>query len=233
MNADELKAFYESGLGKFACRKLRARITSFWPEIANEKIFGFGFTLPYLPLFSYGNKVIALTPENIGPVKIEDASASVIADPTSLPLGNEFFDRAIIIHGLEHVQIPEKLIEEIWRALKPDGKLLIIAPNENGVWLRKASPFYKTKAYSRLKLTEYLYFNKFFVTRFGRALFFVPTRFRIINRISEFFGRIFLRPFCGVLIIEAEKRIFAPGGRPIKIPVSIWDRLFKPKAATA
>ncbi len=233
MNASELKSFYETPLGKFTCRKLRAKITSFWPEMASEKILGFGFAQPYLPLFSYGNNIIALMPQNLGPVKIEDACAAVITDPTKLPLNNEFFDRAIIIHGIEHVKIPENLIEEIWRVLKPDGKLLLIAPNESGVWLRSNSPFHKTKAYSRHKLNEYLYFNKFFIKRTRCALFFIPTRYKTLNQIGEFIGSVFLRHFSGIIIIEAEKRIFGIGGRPIKIPVSIWDKLFKPKLTAA
>lgn len=233
MNAQELKNFYETSLGKFACRKLRAKILNFWPEASKEKILGFGFALPYLPLFSYGNSVIALSPQSIGAVKIEDAVFTALADTTQLPSANEFFDRVLLIHGIEHAEIPEKLIEEAWRILKPNGKLLIIAPHEGGVWLRNNSPFYRTKAYSRAKLIEFLFFNKFYVRRTSRALFFIPTNFKALNVIMEFFGSIFLRPFCGVLIIEAEKRIFAPGGRPIKIPVSIWDKVFKPKVATA
>ena len=233
MNVSELKNFYETDLGKFACRKIRAKITAYWHETIGEKILGIGFALPYLPLFSYGNSCIAFMPANIGALRIEESPPSVMVDSTTLPAGNEIFDRVVIIHGFENVPMPEKLLEEAWRVLKPNGKLFLVAPNENGTWLGSKSPFYKSRAFSRNKLREFLLFNKFAPRRYGRALFFIPTQFRLINKAGELFGRIFMRGSAGVLIFEAEKLIFGVGGRPIKIAPTIWDKIFKPKTVSA
>lgn len=229
MIVSELKEFYETNLGKFTCRRIRESISKFWQHPSKEKILGYGFALPYLPLFSYGNSCLAIMPPHIGAMKVEGGAACVMAEGTALPAQNEFFDRVIIIHGIENSELPEKLLEEMWRILKPSGKLLLIAPNEGSLWRKSSTPFRETRAYSKRKLLEYLSYNKFAPRRSRRALFFFPTRFIFLNRFIEFFGQVILREFCGIWIIEAEKMVFAPGGRPIKIAPTLWDRIFRPK----
>lgn len=234
MDVSELKAFYETGLGKFTCRKLRERITKLWPEVSSEKILGFGFALPYLPLFTYGNNCIAFMPAKIGALKIEEASPVAMVDSDMLPAKNEYFDRVMIIHGMENCELAEKLLEEAWRILKPTGKLLIIVPSSGGIWESHGdTPFRGVRSYSKTQLLEHVLYSKFSAKRVVRELFFIPSRFRWINRLSQVLGAVFLRQSAGVFIIEAEKLIFAAGGRPIKIAPTIWDKVFKPKAVAA
>jgi len=50
----------------------------------------------------------------------------------SLPYADEFFDLIIASHVVEHVQDDAKLLQEIRRALKPDGVAVVLIPiNEN------------------------------------------------------------------------------------------------------
>ena len=111
-NVFELKEFYESPLGKFTCRNIRAAIIKIWPEISREKILGFGFALPYLPLMAYNNNCVAFMPAIIGAMKIDEATASCMVDSEALPVKNEVFDRIIITHGLENT---ENLRQRLWR----------------------------------------------------------------------------------------------------------------------
>ena len=48
-----------------------------------------------------------------------------------LPYEDNFFDRVVCTETLEHVDDPKKVIAEIFRVLKPNGKLLITVPEES------------------------------------------------------------------------------------------------------
>ncbi len=232
-NVTELKEFYETPLGKFTCQKLRQKISKLWPEVSREKILGLGFALPYLPLLAYGNSCVAFMPSSIGAMKVEDASPTAMVDITALPARNEYFDRAVLIHCMENIEETEKMLEQLWHVMKPAAKILLIVPNDNSLWLKLNTPYKKSLSYTKMTLLHYLLFSKFSPRRISRDLFFIPSNNRSINRLTSFLGNIFWRNYSGVLIIEAEKLIFAPGGKPIKIAPTIWDKIFKPKAASA
>lgn len=46
-----------------------------------------------------------------------------------LPFENDFFDYAVCVEGLEHIENPANAIREFARLLKPDGVLIISVPN--------------------------------------------------------------------------------------------------------
>jgi SAM-dependent methyltransferase len=53
-----------------------------------------------------------------------------MADLTKgLPFDDEMFDLIILGEVIEHVPDPDYLLEEIWRALKPSGKVIVTTPN--------------------------------------------------------------------------------------------------------
>jgi SAM-dependent methyltransferase len=53
-----------------------------------------------------------------------------VADLLALPFPDNTFDAAINIVTLEHVKEPARVIEEMHRVMRPDGRLLIIVPHE-------------------------------------------------------------------------------------------------------
>ncbi len=55
-------------------------------------------------------------------------SASVLADPTMMPLPDAAVDRAILIHAVEGVESPAELMQEVWRVLTPGGRLIVAVP---------------------------------------------------------------------------------------------------------
>ena len=38
------------------------------------------------------------------------------------------------MHGLEAAENARRLLREVWRVLKDDGRLLVVAPNRRGMW---------------------------------------------------------------------------------------------------
>lgn len=52
-----------------------------------------------------------------------------ITDATRLPVDDESFDVAVCLEVLEHLFEPQRTAEEIYRALRPGGRLLVTVPN--------------------------------------------------------------------------------------------------------
>jgi len=57
----------------------------------------------------------------------------VCADGMELPFAESSFDVVLLIALLEHVSRPERIVDEVWRVLKPGGEAAILVPND--VWM--------------------------------------------------------------------------------------------------
>jgi len=55
---------------------------------------------------------------------------AIRGDVYHLDLENDCLDMAIFMEVIEHLEEPERAIREIWRVLKPGGKLAVIFPND-------------------------------------------------------------------------------------------------------
>lgn len=53
----------------------------------------------------------------------------IVADVQHMPMPDSSFDSAICIEVLEHVPDPERALRELWRVLKPEGKLVFSVPH--------------------------------------------------------------------------------------------------------
>ncbi len=60
---------------------------------------------------------------------------SCCADAHSLPLQSEIFDACLAIDVIEHVHQPDNVLSEIYRVLKPAGRLLITFPATYDAWI--------------------------------------------------------------------------------------------------
>lgn len=75
-----------------------------------------------------------LTPAMIAVAKREAATAGLdnatftIGDATALPVADGFFDCAVSRFSLHHIPVPERLITEMARVVKPGGKLVLVDP---------------------------------------------------------------------------------------------------------
>ena len=130
-----------------------------------------------------------------------------------LPFPDLVFDRILIIHGVEPVDQDARLLREVWRVLKDDGRILVVAPNRTGLWAHADStPFGQGRPYSRLQLQRLLATAMFRPEAQDSALFTPPNRSRGVMRTAsawEAVGHAMLPDFAGVIIMEAVKDTYA------------------------
>ena len=112
--------------------------------------------------------------------------------------------------------------------LAPGGRLVIVVPNRRGVWARmEHTPFGSGRPYSRRQLTNLLRETNFTPAASAEALFFPPSKVRAVLKLRhglERVGRRLWPAFSGVLILEAQKRLYQ--GLPVAARAS--RRVFVP-----
>ncbi|MDC0472831.1 class I SAM-dependent methyltransferase [Pelagibacteraceae bacterium] len=79
-----------------------------------------------------------------------------------IPFKNNYFDRIILSHTLEHIIEPEKFLKEIFKKLKKGGVASVSLPTDPGLlWRlgRSYNKIYKVKNNLRISNLEYDYMN--------------------------------------------------------------------------
>ncbi len=137
--------FYLSARGAVTARLLRSRLARIWPDCAGQSVLGIGYALPYLRLWWEGSaRCIALTPPQVEAANwpADGPNASFIGLDDALPLPDLSFDRVLLVHSLELAESGRALLREVWRVLKDDGRLVIVAANRRGMWAHlESTPF--------------------------------------------------------------------------------------------
>lgn len=212
-----LKQFYGSLTGQVACQALRRRIRQFWPAMEGESLLGIGYAPPYLlPYLEQADPAMACMPAEQGVAHWPAASRnlSFLADEGALPLADNMINRVLLAHALENSDQARRMLEEAWRVLAPTGRILVIAPNRSGMWARaSSSPFAHGRPYSASQLRQLLADARFAPLETRAALFFPPTKWKFLlraARLMEEAGCRLFPGFGGVILIEAEKQIYAP-----------------------
>jgi len=118
-----------------------------------------------------------------------------------------------MLHALEYEQAPEHCLQELWRILKSNGKLLIVVPNRLGLWARVDwTPFGHGRPYSVSQISHYLKDSGFVHETTHRALFMPPFRsFPVLRAIYalENIGKYVFPGLAGVCLVEAGKQVYA------------------------
>ncbi|MEO3470945.1 class I SAM-dependent methyltransferase [Roseomonas sp. CAU 1739] len=207
-------AFYASPAGAAAARLLAHRLRVLWPSLRGQALLGIGHTTPYLPLWSAETvRAIALSPAQIA----GDATA-LVAEEATMPFPDLSFDRVLLVHGLEITENARRLLREVWRVLKDDGRLLVVAPNRRGLWAHaEHTPFGHGQPYSPGQVTRLLQRHLFHVERRDSVLYVPPyAPFLRAGGAWETAGRaIWPARHAGLAIVEARKDLLAgsPAGR--------------------
>lgn len=227
----DLRTFYSSTLGRLAERSIAMALSSVWAAVANERMVGLGYTLPWLERFgSDAERVFAFMPAAQGAVSwpANGPSATALVFEEELPLFDSSIDRMLLVHALEHAENPREMLMEIWRVLAPGGRVVIVVPNRRGMWARfEHTPFGTGRPFSRSQLTALLRDTNFTPGAWSDALHFPPTNRRFMMRLHgllERTGRRFWPLFAGVVIVEAQKRLYQ--GLPVASRAS--RRIFVP-----
>ena len=208
--------FYTSARGAVTARLLRERLTALWPNLKGQSVLGIGHTAPYLRLWrEQARTCIALTPAQMGAARWPAGAPglSCSAEEDALPFPDLSFDRILLLHGLEAAESARRMLREVWRVLKDDGRLLIVAPNRTGMWAYwESTPFGHGHPYSVRQLDQLLAAGLFRAERHDAALWMPPTKLRLILRAApliEDAGRRVAPGLAGVTITEAVKDVYA------------------------
>jgi SAM-dependent methyltransferase len=216
-DAQQIAQFYASAQGAVVARLLRARLARFWPELPGLSVLGIGYAGPYLRPYlgpRQASRCIALTPAQYGPASFTSGGAglSCSAEEDRLPFPDLSFDRILLIHGLEAAENARRLVREVWRVLKDDGRLLVVTPNRRGLWAHfEATPFGQGQPYSPGQIGQLLRAGFFRIERRDSALYMPPSRLRLVLRgapMWERAGHFVVPQLAGVTITEATKDLY-------------------------
>jgi SAM-dependent methyltransferase len=241
MHADivDLRAFYASVLGRLAERSIAMALSAVWVKVPNERLVGIGYAVPWLDRFGRdAERVFAFMPASQGAVNWppQGPSATALVFDEELPLPDAAVDRVLVVHALEHSENPRETLKEAWRVLAPGGRLVVVVPNRRGVWARfEHTPFGSGRPFTRGQLLALMRETNFTPGAFSEALFFPPSQRHSLLRLwsaMERTGRRFLPIFSGVLVIEAQKRLYQ--GLPVAARSSrrVFVPVLSPQGAT-
>ena len=215
-DAHEATEFYATARGGVAARLLRERLARLWPDLSGQSVLGSGYAAPYLRLWrEQADRCIALTPAQVGVARWPAGAPnlSCTAEEDALPFPDLCFDRVILVHGLEAAENARGLLREVWRVLKDDGRLLVVAPNRRGMWAHlESTPFGHGQPFSAGQIGRLLAASLFRVEQRDTALYLPPSNLRLVLRsapLLERTGRRVLSGFSGVTITEAVKDVYA------------------------
>ncbi|MEE9300168.1 MAG: methyltransferase domain-containing protein [Alphaproteobacteria bacterium] len=212
----DFSAFYDTRLGQTARHLIRRSMRRVWPDLGGLSLLGLGHATPLLrPFLAEAERVVALMPASQGVMAWppQEPRLVTLADDDDLPLPDESFDRVIILHALEFSEQVDPMLREVWRVMSGEGRLLAIVPNRAGLWARiERTPFGHGRPYSPSQLTRLLRDNLFTPTSVSAALYFPPSRSRMMLRTArawEQVGRKWGGPFSGLLLVEAAKQVYS------------------------
>ncbi len=218
MGADTQLAseFYGTRQGAVAGRLVRDRLAQLWPGLRGQAVLGVGYASPYLRLWrEQAARCISLVPRQIGATRWPSGSPNLTctSDEDALPFPDLCFDRILLVHGLEAAENARRLLREVWRVLKDDGRLLVVAPNRRGMWAHvEGTPFGQGAPYSPGQIGRLLSAAMFRVERRDTALYMPPANLRLVLRsahVWERTGRTLAPRLAGVTITEAAKDVYA------------------------
>jgi len=219
----DLRDFYASSIGQTVRRLIHNRIRSLWPTVKGETVLGLGFATPYLALLNgEAARVIAIMPASQGVLRWppDNANLAVLAEEDALPLADLSVDRVILVHAVEGTEFLRPMLREVWRVLSESGKLIVVVPNRRGIWSRiESTPFGSGQPYTAGQLARLLRETMFVPSQTRGALFLPPTTPALFRRIApslEGIGRRLIPAFSGVVVVEAEKQIYALTSRPAR-----------------
>ncbi|SUE63380.1 Probable S-adenosylmethionine-dependent methyltransferase MSMEG_2350 [Roseomonas gilardii subsp. rosea] len=231
-----LDQFYASPTGIVAKRLLRAKLRAVWPELAGSDVLGVGYAGPYLRLWRRrAARLISVVPVQGPPPgrlsrwPADGPCALALTEEENLPFPDLSFDNVLMVHGLEHADHTRRMLREVWRVLRDEGRLLVVVPNRRSIWAHlDHTPLGHGQPYTSAQLARLLERGMFHVERRDGALFVPPFRSRLLLRTARLWegaGRALSPKLSGVTIMEARKEVFGalplrsqPSGRRVTVP---------------
>jgi SAM-dependent methyltransferase len=209
--AGSAAAFYATPRGTTAAAVLRDRMAAFWPDLTGMAVLGLGYAEPYLTLWrETAYRCVSASPASRAPVP---GGHACLVQEDRLPFPDLSFDRILLIHGVDEAGDASRLLREVWRVLKDDGRILVVAPNRLGIWAHvETTPFGQGHPYSHQQIAALLAAGMFRAERRDAALFVPPVNMNFLLRgwpIWEQAGHALARDLAGVILMEAVKDAYA------------------------
>jgi SAM-dependent methyltransferase len=188
---------------------------------------GVGYTTDIIALpqasTQANGRIVALMPTVQGAIywPIDAANHSVLGDEMRPPFMPSSLHRVLMVHAFEHAAAPEELLRVWWQLLAPGGRLMLAIPNRHGMWARFGStPFTTGTPYTLGAARDLLNSVGFTLREVRSALFIPPSSHPLWVRgfaFIEWLATLCIPRLGGVLVIEAEKQIYA-GVRESLVP---------------
>lgn len=231
-NGIALKRFYKTDLGMAFGLKIIKSIFKIWNPRdigSDEKILYCGYNSPYVNIYD-GELTSDIQVTKFTAFNGPDNNSDVIVDALKMPLRNAQYNRMISAHALENCESAEDLLAEFWRVLEPEGRLILLVVNKGGLW--KEHPIAGENTHSKTDIEQLLTTSKFKIRSFSRAIYFPAVKSLFVAKVLDAMFRV-IPSTSGVMIFEAEKRIYAPRGRTIKIVPSLLEKITGKKRAVS
>ena len=246
MDVLDFRDFYATPLGDVVQSIVDALLKKIWPMLENtnqpahnasknkppksrEMMLAYGYTLPYV---NEQSAQLAFMPAHMGVIGWpKESPRTALVEEDLFPLPDRCIDRLCVIHGLENSHHPTAFLEECWRVLTAEGKLLIITPNRRSLWSRlDSTPLGRGKPYTMTQLSRLLQKTSFTPTQFARTLYTPPFNSNIsisAQSLFEKIGPLIMPKFSGLVAIEAVKTVYSGA------PIECYSRRLKAALTTA
>ena len=222
-----LRDFYKTPLGQHVAGQMHRHLTRFWhldASCCNVMVgYGIGWLQPAACDHEMPANLLALMLARFGVIAWPESGPgrSGLIDSHALPLPDVHIDRLLLAHALEFDAEPGRLLDECWRVLDGTGKLLVVVPNRRGLWARlEHVPFGHGRPYSIRQLCQLLKAHGFVPTRTHRTVCLPPLHNRAMMRFAttiERLGQRWWPALGGILLVEAEKKLYAAAGNTSKL----------------
>jgi SAM-dependent methyltransferase len=235
MDVVDLRTFYDSKLGRVTSQLVQRQLKSLAQPKTSQTVMGLGYAIPYLQSGDASILQLSFMLAKKGVIHWPNAlsNRSALIDESDLPLLESTVDLALVVHGLEHADSPLDMLQEVWRVMAPQGRLVLVVPNRRGLWAAsEASPFGFGQPFSSGQIAALLKDAKFTATQWRRALYLPPSRHDMVLKTAgaiDAIGSRMTARLSGVIIVEAMKQVYAfssgkrarrlvPGFRPVLLP---------------
>lgn len=180
---ENLRHWYASEPGQLAVAEVEAAMAAMeplrWQGSLKPLVLGVGFAEPFVGLW---------------PGAVMDE----VSDWSDARLECRY-DRIVVGHALEGADDPHELLAKCWQALRPDGMMVVVAPNRMSLWRWYTStPMADGKGYGKQELQRLLVAEGFkpVQRRFAVAC---PWGGQVGHRMCPHFG--------GLLVMAARKEV--------------------------
>ena len=209
MNIVDIAQFYTQPLGKTTQELLAAKLQVPLQVQPDQLVAGLGFASPYL---NGDSRSVSFMMARAGVIHwpIVGTVRSALVDELDLPLSDNSVDVALLVHALEFAESAEDLLQEVWRVLTPQGKLILVVPNRRGLWSSSdATPFGQGQPFSRSQLSALLKDAQFVISNMQQALVGPPWGSAGLAKILEPASRFGFGRLSGAILVEATKQVYA------------------------